>query len=194
MMLDDAALARATAEGDARAAGMLFERYAPIVHRILSRTLGPGTDVEDHLQETFFAFFRELPGLREEAAVRSFLVSIAVRLARMELRRRRVRRILRLAPPEEIVETAGGVDGADLAARDAVRRLFAILDDLDTASRLAFSLRYLDEMELAEVAAALGESLATVKRRLARVGPIVRARILRDPALAAYAKPDGDLS
>jgi RNA polymerase sigma-70 factor (ECF subfamily) len=184
----DLALVRAAREGDKRAAGMLFDRHVPLVRRILARTLGPFCDVEDHVQETFLAFFRALHGLKNEEAVRAFLVSIAVRIARGELRRRKVRRILRFAAPEEITEIAGSTEGVDVEAREAVRRLFAILDDLDTRSRMAFSLRHLEQMELTEVAEAVGESLATVKRRLGRVAPIVQARIHRDPYLANFVR------
>jgi DNA-directed RNA polymerase specialized sigma24 family protein len=53
---------------------------------------------------------------------------------------------------------------------------------------MAFTLRHLEQMELAAVADALGDSLATVKRRLGRVVPVVAARIERDPYLAAYAR------
>jgi RNA polymerase sigma-70 factor (ECF subfamily) len=68
--------------------------------------------------------------------------------------------------------------------------VYAILDDLDTSSRLAFTLRFFEEMELMEVALATGESLASVKRRLARVVPIVNARASRDDALAPYVKEE----
>jgi len=183
---DDATLVGALRTGrDERAAQALFDRHASLVRRILARTLGPFHDVEDHVQETFAAFFRQLRELRDPAATRAFLVSVAVRVARKELRVRRVRRILRLAPNEELPETAvGGED--ELEARIAIRRLFAVLDELDPASRLAFTLRHVEEMELMEVAVATGESLASVKRRLARVVPIVNARLARDPAVAPY--------
>jgi RNA polymerase sigma-70 factor, ECF subfamily len=188
--VEDAGLARALRAGSRHAPGELFDRHAPMVRRILARTLGPWCDIEDHVQETFLAFFRGLRGLRDEEAVRAFLVSIAVRIARGELRRRRVRRILRLAPPEEMVEIAGPTDAVDLEGREAVRRLFAILDELDSSSRLAFTLRHLEEMELTDIALAVGESLATVKRRLARVAPVLKARIASDPSLAAYVHGD----
>jgi RNA polymerase sigma-70 factor, ECF subfamily len=183
----DAALVRRLRDQvDPQAAVRLFDRYAPLVRRILARTLGPFLEVEDHVQETFVTFFRQVRTLRNEEAVRAFLVSIAVRVARHELRHRRVRRILRLAPPEEIADVAGAAPREDHEARQAVRRLFAILDELDTPSRLVFTLRFLEDMELMEIAVAVGESLASVKRRLARVIPIVTARASRDAALAPY--------
>jgi RNA polymerase sigma-70 factor (ECF subfamily) len=188
---EDAVLVRLVrVGGDHRAAGSLFDRYAPLVRRVLVRTLGPFHEVEDHVQETFIAFFRQLGTLKNEESVRAFLVSIAVRTARHELRRRRVRRILRLAPPEELSDVAGTGGGTDYEGREALRRLFAILDELDTTSRLAFTLRFVEEMELMEVAIAIGESLASVKRRLARVVPIVNARAARDAALSPYIEED----
>lgn len=190
---NDAALVRALRGGtDRQAAATLFDRHAPLVRRVLTRTLGPFLEVEDHVQETFSAFFRQLKVLQNEEAVRAFLVSIAVRIARHELRRRRVRRILRFAPPEELAEYAGAGGESDHDGREALARLFAILDELDATSRLAYALRFFEDMELMEVAVALGESLASVKRRLARVVPIVNARAARDPALAPYMMEDRD--
>ena len=182
----DARLAREAAGGDSRAASELFDRFSALVRRILARTLGPHHDLEDHVQEAFFVFFRRLNDLEDASSVRAFLVSIAVRTARAELRRRKVRRVLRLAPPPELVELAGGADPLDADGRDALRRFFRILDDLDTPSRLLFTLRHLEEMPLEEIASVTGESLSTVKRRLARVIPLIDARLAADPSLSRY--------
>lgn len=183
--MDDVELLRRyRGSSDRQAAGLLFDRHAPLVRRILARTLGPFREVEDHVQEIFLTFFRQLASLRSDEALRPFLVSITVRVARSELRRRRVRRILHLADPAELPDVP--TRPVDHEARAALRRLYAILDELDTSSRLAFSLRYFEEMELMEVAVAVGESLATVKRRLARVLPILHSRAARDAALAPY--------
>jgi RNA polymerase sigma-70 factor (ECF subfamily) len=182
----DASLVHAARDGSKRAASELFHRHAPVVRRVLTRTLGPFHDVDDHLQDTFAAFFERIASLRSDDAARAFLVSIAIRVARKELRRRRIRRILHLAPPDEIADLAGPGAAADVEARDALRRLFAILDDLDAQTRIAFGLRYLEGMELTEIASAQGESVSSSKRRLARAAPVVGVRIARDPVLSAY--------
>jgi RNA polymerase sigma-70 factor (ECF subfamily) len=188
---EDAVLVRLVrVGGDHRAAGALFDRYAPLVRRVLARTLGPFGEIEDHVQETFISFFGSLRSLKNDDAVKSFLIGIAVRTARHALRRRRVRRILRFAPPEELSDFAATSEGSDHEGREALRRLFEILDELDTTSRLVFTLRHLEDMELMEVALAVGESLASVKRRLARVVTVVNARAASDPALAPYMKEE----
>lgn len=185
--LDDAGLARAAAEGQPGAAGVVWDRYGALVHGLLRRVLGPGGDVEDQAQETFLQFFREVKNLRDPAALRPFLLGIAVRVARSALRRRRLRRWFSLtdsgALPDEPAE------GVDEGAREAVARLYALLDRLDDRARLLFVLRHIEGLELAETAQASGMSLATAKRHLAKVTARVHAMAERDPLLAAYVEP-----
>jgi RNA polymerase sigma-70 factor, ECF subfamily len=186
--MDDAALVRAVMAGDEGAAGAVWERHAPLVRRVLRRSLGPYEDVEDLVQESFLRFFRCLGELRDPAALRSFLFGVALRVARAELRRRRVGRWLRLTPTGTLPDLPAGGGSPGDPAREAVRRLYAILDRLDDAGRLLFVLRYVEGLELTEVAAALDVSLATAKRRLAKVTARVTAMIERDPLLPEYAQ------
>ena len=60
------------------------------------------------------------------------------------------------------------------------------LDRVNTTDRTAFVLRFMEGLELAEVATALGLSLATTKRRLARVWARVILLVERDPVLVEY--------
>lgn len=181
---DDAALARAAMEGQAGAAGLVWSRFSQLVRGLLRRSLGPQHDVEDHVQEVFLRFFGQLHELRDPAAVRSWLVGITVRVSRSELRRRRIRRWLHLTDDGELPDAPA--PPRDEAAREALSRLYAILDRIDDEARLAFVLRHIEGLELTEVAAALGTSLATTKRRLAKVSARVLAQVERDPILADY--------
>ena len=178
----DADIARAAAGGQAAAQGRAWDRFAPLVRGMLRRSLGPFEDVEDHVQEVFIRFFRNLPSLRDPEAVRAFLIGISIRVAASELRRRRVRRWLHWGG--HVPETAG--DALDEEAREAVRRLYALLDRLNDEARLAFVLRFIEGLELTAVAEALGISLATTKRRLSKVQRQVFAMVERDPLLAEY--------
>jgi RNA polymerase sigma-70 factor (ECF subfamily) len=188
---DDAALARLAAAKDPRAAAALWDRYATLVRGILRRTLGPSADVEDLVQDVFIGLFRTLPGLRDPDALRSFVVGTALRVARSELRRRRVRRWLSLTPTGTVPDAAQ--EGAvDPEARRAVKRLYEVLDKIDDRGRMAFVLRHLEGYELTEVAEALGCSLATTKRALAKTQERVSAMVKRDPLLAPYAREGSD--
>jgi RNA polymerase sigma-70 factor (ECF subfamily) len=186
-LLDDADLARLAAARDPRAAAAVWDRYATLVRGILRRALGPSADVEDLVQDTFIGLYRTLPGLRDPDALRSFVVGTALRVARSELRRKRVRRWLALTPTGVLPESAE-VGASDPEARRAVKRLYEVLDKLDDRARLAFVLRFLEGYELTEVAEALGCSLATAKRALAKAQERVTAMVARDPLLAPYAR------
>ncbi len=186
--VDDADLARLAAARDPRAAAALWDRYAGLVRGILRRSLGPG-DVEDLVQDAFIGLFRTLPGLRDPDALRSFVVGTALRVARTELRRRRVRRWLSLSSTGQVPEGEGTVENPE--ARRAVKRLYEVLDRLDDRGRLAFVLRHFEGYELTEVAEALGCSLATTKRALAKAQDRVNAIVKNDPLLAPWARQGG---
>ena len=74
----------------------------------------------------------------------------------------------------------------DPVGRAALERFYAVLERLHTRDRAAFVLRYIEDMPLHEVAAALGVSLATAKRCLARAQRRVLLLVERDPLLADY--------
>ena len=57
------------------------------------------------MQDAFIGLYRTLPGLRDPEALRSFVVGTALRVARSELRRRRVRRWLALTPSGAVPDT-----------------------------------------------------------------------------------------
>ena len=103
---------------------------------------------------------------------------------RHELRRRWVRRWVRLSGKTDAAELE--VVTPDTDAREALARFYKILDRVNTTDRTAFVLRFMEGLELAEVAAALGLSLATTKRRLARVWARVLLLVERDPVLVEY--------
>ena len=63
---------------------------------------------------------------------------------------------------------------------------YAALDALPVDERIAFALRFIDGMELTEVAAACETSLATIKRRLDRASASFEAEARRQPALEAW--------
>ena len=180
----DAALAGAAMAGEPAAAGIVWERFSPLVRGLIRRSLGPEGDVEDHVQDVFLRFFEQVGELRDPAAVRSFLVGITVRVLRGELRRRRVRRWLRLTDAGEMPDAPAPPGDDD--AREALRRLYRLLDGIEDDARLAFALRFVEGLELTEVAASLGASLATTKRRLAKVSARVLAAAKNDPVLVGY--------
>jgi RNA polymerase sigma-70 factor, ECF subfamily len=157
----DEELVAAVRAGDRQAADWLVLRHAPRVTRVLARILGGDPDLVDHAQEVLFRALRELGQLREAGAFRGWVAALAVTEARRVLRKRARWRWLFGEPVE--VEL---VDEGDEAGREAMSAVYDVLARLREDERTAFALRYLEGMELTEVAAAMGISLATAKRRL----------------------------
>jgi RNA polymerase sigma-70 factor (ECF subfamily) len=179
--LDDAALAEILVEGDPRALRAAWQRFAPMVHRMLKRAFGPESDVDDLVQEVFLTLLKRVHTLREPRALKAFVIAITAHMVRYELRRRTALRWLRFGDTPEVAAT-----DPDLDSRQAIVRLYRILDRLGSEDRTVFTLRYLEGLELVDVSQALGLSLATTKRRLTRAWGRVVASASRDGALVDY--------
>ena len=167
-------VARATG-GDRWSREMIYRRHAGLLLAIAARLLGNRGDAEEVVQDTFVTAFEQLRTLREPAALRGWLAQITVSLVRRRLRRARLMRVLGLDR---------GTDDATLAApgTNADHRAELALVDRALANvaanvRIAWMLRQVEGLELAEVASACGCSLATAKRRIAAADTAVRAHV-----------------
>jgi RNA polymerase sigma-70 factor (ECF subfamily) len=150
---------------------------------MLRRTLGPQAEVDNLLQEVFLRVVRQLGTLPEPSQLKPFVVSVTVRVMSAELRRHRVRRLLRRRRAYLSVETGSPAGGP----HTALAALYRILDELDADARLAFTLRHFEGLPVAELASAMDASLASAKRRLARASAHVQAAVSRDASFSAYA-------
>jgi RNA polymerase sigma-70 factor (ECF subfamily) len=185
----DAGLVRAARAGDRRACFAIWSKYAALVRRLVCRFLGPGPDYADICQEAFLRIFKRLDELREPAALRGFVVSVALGVARNESRRRRIRAIVGLVP-DEVLPAAPTLPGQD-EAREAARALYRLLGTLSAEDRSLFVARFIEKLELTEVAVAHAMSPSTAKRRLARLVARVNTRLQSNPVLMEYVGPLG---
>lgn len=182
--LDDAELVAALRAHDERAYTAAWVELSPMVRRLVTRFFGAGADTPDLSQEVFLRLFRRIDELRNPSALRGFVVSICLGVARNELRRAQVRRWVRLTSSGDLPDAP--VAGADMEAREALRRLYAILDQVSVQDRSLFVARFFEKMEIAEVAVVHGLSYGTAKRHVARASIRINKRIERDPLLARY--------
>ena len=181
---DDVRLVAALVGGQANAPRLLWRRFAPMVFRMLRRTLGRDDEVEELAQDIFLCVFQKAHTLRRPRALKAFIISVTVLTSRQELRRRWARRRLPPAAAELGVEADSITGRSD--AREALLRFYRILDRLRPTDRAVFVLRFMEALALEEVAAALDISLATTKRRLARGWSKIELLVARDPFLAQY--------
>ena len=187
--MGDADLVRAFARGESWAASAIWNRHAPMVYRLMERALGPNDEAEDLTQDAFLSTFSRLPTLRDAEALRSFVYSVALRTLKWELRRRRVRRILRLSDTGRLPELP--VRGVDSESRQILARFYALLEHLRVNDRTAFVLRYMEGLKLEEIAERMGVSLATVKRWVSRASDDVTRLVEADGELAAHFREQG---
>jgi len=182
---DDATLARAARERDPRAASVFWDRFSPLVRRVLRRTLGPEALVEGLLQEVFLRLFTQLCSPRDLTELRQSVIGVSAQVLRGELRRRRLRRLLRLRDAPVLPEPEATL--ADPTTRAALRSLYGVLDGLHPETRLIFALQKFEGLRAAEIATALDVPLATAKRCLEKADAQVGRQLRRDVAFRAYA-------
>jgi RNA polymerase sigma-70 factor (ECF subfamily) len=180
---DDASLAAALIARERDAPAQAWRRLSPLVLRLLRRYFGPGPDRQDLCQEVFMRFFSRIDELRDRNALRSFLIGICLGVAQNELRRAKVRRWIFLTQSDL---PDAPINATNPEAREATERIYKILSGVSAEDRALFVTRYIEKMELAEIAEAVGRPLSTTKRRLARAPRRITARMSGDPALAEY--------
>jgi len=192
--LGDGEIVAAVARGETAALGVAWDRYSHVVRAVIRSNLGVDAAVEDLLQEVFIALLKSAAELRDPSALRPYLVGVASRLVLVELRRRKVRRWVTLTPEGTLPDLPA--PPRDLDGELALRALGRLLDSLPARRRVAFVLRQVHGLEVAEVAAALEVSESTAKREVARARRFVIARARRaEPALWDYVQRiegDGD--
>jgi RNA polymerase sigma-70 factor (ECF subfamily) len=179
---DDLTLVAGLIDRQPAAVAELFDRYATLVRGILIRTLGSAEDADDLVQDTMLVVVRRVGTLQKPEALRSFIVSVTLRTAKNELRKRALRRWIGLDDAPEYPITPAH----DPVAVDRVRRVYQALERLDAASRVLFVLRHIEQLELTELAEANGCSLATIKRRLLRAEKRFEAIVRNDPELCDF--------
>jgi RNA polymerase sigma-70 factor (ECF subfamily) len=161
----------------------LLETYAARVERILTSILGHATGIEDGVQEVFVRVFARVGEIRDANAIQGFVTSVAVFVARETIRTRRRHRWLRFLASEDLPEPPTSTDPE---SREALRAFYRTIGEMETDERLCFTLRYVDGMDLAQVAEACGFSLATAKRRLKRAEVTFVERCRNDEALRPW--------
>jgi RNA polymerase sigma-70 factor, ECF subfamily len=179
---DNAALVAALVRGEPTAWSELVDRFGPDVERLVAGALGVDSDLADIVQDVFVRVMERIHQLRDPAALKSWIASVAVFAARGHIRRRRRWRWIRFLAPADIPDVPATTCSPESHA--LVSSTYRLLDTLPQDERLAFSLRFVAEMELTEVAAACGVSLATIKRRLARAEIHFLEGARRDPSLS----------
>jgi RNA polymerase sigma-70 factor (ECF subfamily) len=183
----DAEVLRGLVAGELWAQQLLFERYAGLVERIIRRVLGSDrhTDLADVVHDAFLAALGTVGSVKDPSALPGWMRSVATNTALNCIRRRKSRSWLRFFAPEELPEPDSIPRAVD-DVKEAHDRTYAILDRLPAEERVAFALRFIEGMQLREVADACRVSLATIKRRISKAEQQFVAAAALDPVLSSW--------
>jgi RNA polymerase sigma-70 factor, ECF subfamily len=184
---EDAELVARCKAGEPTAQRSLFHRERLRVHGLLFRVVGSNAHLDDLLQDTFLEVFRSLPSFRGESSLRTWIDRCAVRVAYAHFARKR--RSPSLQPVADLdAEDPSAGDRASV--REAVRRLYAELDQLEPRLRIAFTLFAIEGRSQREVAELTNSTLATVKIRVWRARHTLEQRAKQDPLLSEFLAED----
>lgn len=186
----DRGVIRRAQDGDGAAMAELAEQYGPQVRRISRAVCMHADNADEVSQETLLALVRSLKDFRAEAALTSWLYSVA-RHACLKCRRRARPNghpvasldTLGAVAFDHLVESGANPE-AELAHAEALGRLHAAIRALEPAQRDVLVLRDVAGASAADTARALGISVPAVKSRLHRAREHVRVTMLAAGACA----------
>jgi RNA polymerase sigma-70 factor (ECF subfamily) len=162
--------------------GALMERYEGRVFRFLLFSLRDRDAALSLTQDTFLNAWRFREGFRGECSMATWLMRIAVSLLRSHTRTETFKfwktaagKSVDAMEMQSVLAHPGSSAEAGLAARQELAKVWDVVDGLSKGQRTVFLLRFVEEMELNEIAEATGIALPTVKSHLYRALDKVRA-------------------
>lgn len=159
---------------------VVVREWWPRVFRFALASLRDRDAAQSVAQDCFLKAYQARARFRGEASVRNWLMQIAVNLVRDRARSRRLQ-FWKRCDAEVDVQMADGRRSpeAEALARQQVEAVWAAARGLSERQRTVFLLRFVEEMDLLEIAAVTGMKEGTVKTHLFRALQAVRERLVR---------------
>lgn len=165
----------------------IVRRYQRKVYRVLLLMLRNPDDADNLTQECFLRAYTSMRSFRGDCTVQTWLLRIAVNLARDDARNRRAgfwKRLLRIEDGDSITSEhepacTKASPERGLLARETLDAVWCAVDGLSTRQKEVFILRFAEEMELKEIAEVLNLRTGTVKAQLFRAVTHVREQVRR---------------
>ena len=168
----DGALVCAARAGDRSAFGLLYQRYARMVHGILLCRVPP-REVDDLVQEVFLLALRKLDSLRDLSRFGAWLSTIT---------RNRANDYYRKASPMDRAAVPDAEEPADTLTNDhaleqEAAMTLAVLRTLPETYRESLTLRFVEGMTGPEIAERLGLTHGSVRVNLHRGMQMLREKL-----------------
>lgn len=153
----------------------VVETYQAAVFRFVLASLRDRDAAETLTQDCFMRAYRHRNKFRGSASVKTWLMQIAVNLVRDRARNRRFqfwrRTQLSAVDACDLKDCIGNRDmspESQTVLNQQVRRIWQAASSLSEMQRSVFLLRFVEEMDLLEIADVLGVKEGTVKSHLSR--------------------------
>ena len=169
-----AALAKQARDGNRPAFERLIDRYQGDIHRMIYYRVRVRMDAEDLTQDVFVRAYRSISRLREPERFRSWLFTIAVNRVNDYLRKKRIRSIFKSSDEGiEIQPVTTDIQSRPEALQQVLKEDFwrhveGISKKLSKMEREVFMLRFMDNLNINEIAQIVKKSESTVKTHLYR--------------------------
>ncbi len=174
----------AVAAGELADFDAVVRTHQPAVFRFLLASLREREPAENLTQECFLRAYQARLNFRGDSSVRTWLMRIAVNLLNDHRKSARLRFWRQAAQTSLDVSFTGDwlADGRsspedEASAREQVGAVWRAAAALSERQRSVFLLRFVEEMEIKEIAAAMGLQEGTVKAHLFRAVEAVRKKI-----------------
>jgi len=162
----------------------IVESHRPQIFRFLLASLRDVDLAETLTQECFLKAHRNWSHFRGDSSAMTWLMRIAINLQKDHWRNRRIQfwrqtrtNAVDLDEASEWLPSGERSAEQQLLAREQVAQVWRAVKGLSERQRTVFLLRYVEERELSEIAAATGLSEGTVKAHLSRALGRVRAEL-----------------
>lgn len=157
--------------------------YRPRIFRFLMASLADRDLAESLTQDCFLKAYNARHQFRGEASLSTWLTRIAMNLVRDYLRNRRMRfwqktrdSAVDLVDISDWIPDSGVSAETSILQRERVRQVWKAVEELSRHQKMVFLMRFVEEMELSEIAEVTGMNTSTVKSHLYRALRIVRER------------------
>lgn len=158
--------------------------HRPQIFRFLLSSTRDVDLAETLTQECFLKAHRNWAGFRGDSTAMTWLMRIAINLEKDHWRNRRLQfwrqtrtNSVDLDEASEWLPSGERTAEQKLLAREQVGHVWKAVEGLSDRQRTVFLLRYVEEMELSEIAQSTGLSEGTVKAHLSRALGKVRAEL-----------------
>lgn len=162
----------------------VVQSHRPQIFRFLLASTRDVDLAETLTQECFLKAHRNWSSFRGESSTMTWLMRIAINLQKDYWRNRRIQfwrqtrtNAVDLDEASEWLPSHESTQEQQLLARERVAQVWRTVEGLSERQRTVFLLRYVEELELTEIAHATGLSEGTIKAHLSRALSRVRAEL-----------------